>query len=145
MSYSLLPGGTATNLSKNVATPVIVAVLLLAGCLVLLVSDGREPAQVSAAPQPTSTPATSHTEHSVTTSNRDLSFHLKSLGGHLSTAAEEVGRAQTLMGVVAPELGRLGLTGQRRRAEAAIAACETAKQALERALVELQVAVPHQE
>ena len=64
---------------------------------------------------------------------------------HLETALEQNDRAQRVLGAVTPELGRNLLWAEQRRAESGVVACETTRQAIEKALAELRLALPRKE
>jgi len=144
MPYQLLPRRAGAAATRTVATPVIVAMLMLAAVIVTLYAITR-PSASRESPAPAMAVATPTAIPAAVSATPDLSFHVARMTTELATAAEQLARAQRLVGGLVPDLTRDGLWMERRRAEIAVASCETAKQAVERALAELHVAVPEKE
>jgi hypothetical protein len=144
MSYPLLPGRIGQASTKSLALPVVGAALLLAALIGVLIIANREPqpqaSTVSEIAAP-ATPAPTVLNQSLDPSP-DVTFHLASIKAQLLSASEQVSRAQRLTAGIIPELTRNDLWQDRRRAEAAVAACENTKQAVAQALAELHLAIP---
>jgi hypothetical protein len=144
MPYQLLAGRAGAGATRSLGTPVIVAMLALAGVIAALYATTR-PSASREVPAPVVSVATPTAIPAPVSATPDLSFHVARMTTELATATEQLAHAQRLVGGLVPDLTRDGLWMERRRAEAAVASCETAKQAVERALAELHVAVPEKE
>ena len=74
--------------------------------------------------------------------SEDLRLHMGHAQQQLVVAAEQLAAARRVLAALSPDLNRNYLQLQKRRAEAAGAACEAAQQAVEHALDELTVITP---
>lgn len=97
---------------------------------------------------PTPTPATAAPGQQLVASPRsgaDADFHVNSIRAHLTTASEQLNKGQRIAVGLTSELGRNSLWSEQRKAEAAVVACDTARQAVEQALAELRLASSQKE
>ena len=143
MPYPQLSGHVASASAKRVGLPIATATVALAVLTVVFVVATRPPEPTAAATTTESDlPAPVTEASSAHPTSPDTAFHLASVKEQLVSASEQIKRAQQLTARMVPELTRLDLWQERRRAEGAVAASENARQAVDRALAELEVAIP---
>jgi len=143
MPYPQLSGHVASASATRLGLPIATAMVVLAALVVAFVAVNRAPEPTAAATITASDPPAPVTEtSSAHSTSPDTAFHLASVKEQLVSASEQIKRAQQLTARMVPELTRLELWQERRRAEGAVAASENARQAVDRALAELEVAIP---
>src|SRR5262245_32465534 len=129
MPYPLLSGRVGQLSQKGAGAPVFVAVVVLASVLGGLYIVTRAPKEDTAArPAPVAQTPPAVVTPAPDAPSADLTFHMMNIRGQLLASTEQIDRAQRLVGGLVPDLAREGLWLERRRAEAAVVACETARQ-----------------
>jgi hypothetical protein len=145
MRYPLLPGRTGSTSTRRVgpmvAAGVLLLALLMAGTTWSLVSS-REPAILTTTM--TTTPATAPVQLQATAQRTPADDAIRLRLAHaeqrLITAAEQLHSARRLLATLSPQLARVYLQGEKRRADAAWSACDAAVRALEQALDDVRLA-----
>jgi hypothetical protein len=142
--YPLLPGRGGTPL-RTVGPPIVMAFVMLSTLLVWLALKDRPSTTTGSSSTPTAALAPPLDKARAERRSADLAFHLTAIRAQLLVAAEQGGRAQRLTAALVPALTRNDLWLERRRAETAVAASEDSKQAVDRALAELNLLVLEKE
>src|SRR5262245_34584674 len=128
MPYPLLSGRVGALSPRSASTPIIIAVVVLGSVLGGLYIVARAPKADATVPPVAVVPAPAPAAAVAAPAQppADLAFHVMSINAQLMDASEQIERAQRLVGGLVPDLTREGLWLERRRAEAAVAACENA-------------------
>jgi hypothetical protein len=134
MAYPQLTGRTAQAAEHTTGRAVFMAILALA--LILGMSAWRLIPHPAAAPQPsevTVQPVQPAPETLKPSPTEDQQLHMAHAEQQLVAAAEQLATARRLLAVLSPALSRNYLQFEKRRAESAWTACDSAQRAIEQA------------
>jgi hypothetical protein len=141
MQYPLLSGRAGDRKSTAVGFPLLAAGVVLATLFAILIWRGTSARLIPTEVSTHAVVPTLITSPVAAAPAEDIAFHVAGAKRQLLTAHEQLVRMQRLVGALIPELTRSELPVERRKAESAVSTCETAKQAIEQALEELQAAM----